>query len=69
MTLFEILPTFIHGKKIHHLSWSNKLWIETSDGDIVKLFVNEDDGKRLLHLGEKFSLDDITSDDWELFNN
>lgn len=69
MTLFEILPTFIYGKKIHRLSWPNTIWIETSDGDIVKLFVNEGDGKRLLHIGEKFSLDDVTADDWELFKN
>lgn len=67
MTLFEILPTFLHGKKIHRLSWPNTIWIETSDGDTIKLFVDEGDGKRLLHLGEKFSLDDITSDDWELY--
>jgi len=70
MTLFEILPSFIYGKKIHRLSWNDKLWFETSDGEIIKTYMLEENGNKcLLHLGEKFSLDDVTADDWELFKN
>ena len=63
-TLFEILPDFLNGKKIRRVSWGPFLWIETTDGYTTSLMVKGEDGIKLLHLGEDFSLSDVRANDW-----
>ena len=63
-TLFEILPDFLNGKKIRRVSWGPFLWMETTDGYTARLMVNGEDGIKLLHLSENFSLSDVRANDW-----
>jgi len=63
-TLFEILPDFLNGKKIRRVSWGPFLWMETTYGYTTRLMVKGEDGIKLLHLGEDFSLSDVRANDW-----
>lgn len=65
MTLNEIMPQFLSGVKIRRKSWHENLWIEARpDLEQVRLFVNEENGKRLITVDEKFSFADVTCNDW-----
>ncbi len=65
MKLFDIFESFLYGKKIRRKSWNKSLWIETSNGEMVKLYLEEDKGKKLITGDMKFSIDDLMSEDWE----
>lgn len=68
MTLNEIFPEFLNGKKIHRTSWHQNLWIEArTDLEQVRLFINEDGGVRLVTVDERFSINDLTCNDWEFY--
>lgn len=67
MKFKEILQPLIYGKKVRREEWAEGLYI-TSNGDLVRLFLENDGGRRLISADEKFRLDDITAEDWEIFH-
>ena len=65
MTFNEIMPLFLNGAKIRRTSWHESLWIEARhDTEQIRLFRNEESGKRLITVDERFSLSDVTANDW-----
>ena len=65
MTFNEIMPLFLNGAKIRRTSWNESLWIEARhDAEQIRLFRNEEGGKRLITIDERFSLSDVTANDW-----
>ena len=67
MKFEEILQPLIYGKKVRRTSWGEGLYI-TSNGDLVRLFIENDSGRQLISADEKFRLDDITAEDWEIIS-
>ena len=65
MKLFDIFESFLYGKKIRRESWDKSLWIETSNGETVKLYIEKNNEKKLITGDMKFSIDDLMSEDWE----
>ena len=64
----EAISALISGKKVRHASWNKNLYIVcNSDKSIVRLFNHTDTGDDLLHIDERFSLEDIMADDWEVY--
>ena len=66
MNFQEILQKLIYGRKVRRQSWREGLWIE-SNGETVRLYLMEKEGKRLIDVDTQFSLDDVMAEDWELF--
>lgn len=69
MTLFEVLSDFIKGAKIKRLSWHQNIWLETTDstdGQLARLLIKEDEGVRLINSDEIFKLCDVRATDWTI---
>lgn len=67
MKFFETIENLKLGNGVRRKSWGNGLYIKQR-GDLVYLYISGINGARLLHSDEKFSLSDITAEDWEIFN-
>ena len=68
MTLNEILPDFLKGKKIQRESWRENIWLEARpESNTIRAMILEEDGVRLVTTDERFSLDDLTSNDWRFY--
>ena len=65
MKFFDIFVSFIYGKKIRRECWDKSLWIETSNGETVKLYFEKNNEKILINDDKKFSIDDLMCEDWE----
>lgn len=65
MNFNDAVQKLIYGKKLHRTSWGDGLYI-TSNGDLVKLFVEKNGNRQLISADEKFRLDDIMAEDWEI---
>lgn len=66
MNFNEILQPLIYGKKVRRTCWGKGVYM-TSNGDICKTYLVNENGTKLISIDERFRLDDVTADDWELF--
>jgi len=65
MNFNDAVQKLIYGKKLRRASWGDGLYI-TSNGDLVRLFVEKNGNRQLISVDEKFRLDDIMAEDWEI---
>jgi len=65
MKLSDIFESFLYGKKIRRKSWDKNLWIETSNGETVNIYLEVNKEKTLINGDKKFSIDELMCEDWE----
>lgn len=65
MKLSDIFESFLYGKKIRRKSWNKNLWIETSNGETVNIYLEVNKEKTLINGDKKFSIDELMCEDWE----
>ena len=66
MTFFELLDEYKSGKKIRRRCWNENLWIEYRESKLSRLYMQENDGVKLLDVDMHFTTNDILADDWEI---
>ena len=66
MTFNEILQPLILQKKVRRGSWAKGIYI-TSNGDLIRCYLQNEDGLKLLSADERLKLDDVTAEDWEMY--
>lgn len=65
MKLSDIFESFLYGKKIRRKCWDKNLWIETSNGETVNIYLEVNKEETLINGDKKFSIDELMCEDWE----
>lgn len=66
MTFNEILQPLLHRKKVRRGSWGKGIFI-TSNGDLIRCYLQNEDSLKLISADERLKLDDVTAEDWEMY--